>query len=159
MDHEFTAQFSVVMDGNSWELMRQWRHNERDGVSNHHCLFNRLFRRRSKKTSQLRVTGLCAGNSPVTGKFPAQMASNAESVPIWWRHNGFTVKSIDLPLFAYVNLNKSSNHILFNGGRQQRNIGLCSNFVPQRSHHKSIYFWINNDEIVCGMGYIWLLSG
>ena len=47
----------------------QWRHNERDSVSNHHpynCFFNRSFRRRSKKTSKLRVTGLCAGNSPVT---------------------------------------------------------------------------------------------
>ena len=40
-----------------------------------------------KKTSKLRVTGLCAGNSPVTGVFPAQMASNAENVPIWWRHH------------------------------------------------------------------------
>ena len=32
----------------------QWRHNGRDGVSNHqphHCLLNRLYRRRSKKTS------------------------------------------------------------------------------------------------------------
>ena len=47
----------------------QWRHNGRDGVLNHQphdCLLNRLFRRRSKKTSKLRVTGLCAGNSPVT---------------------------------------------------------------------------------------------
>ena len=35
--------------------------------------------RRSKKTSKLRVTGLCVGNSPVTGEFPAQMASNAEN--------------------------------------------------------------------------------
>ena len=38
-------------------------------------------RRRSKKTSKRRVTGLCAGNSPVTGEFPAQMASNAEKFP------------------------------------------------------------------------------
>ena len=56
----------------------QWRHNGCDGVPNHQphdCLFNRLFRRRSKKTSTLRVTGLCAGNSPVTGEFPAQMPS------------------------------------------------------------------------------------
>ena len=45
------------------------------------CLLNRLFRRRSKKTSKLRVTGLCAGNSPGTGEFPAQMASNAEMFP------------------------------------------------------------------------------
>ena len=69
----------------------QWRHNGRDGVSNHqphHCLLNRLFGRKSKKTSTLRVTGLCADNSPRTGEFPAQMASNAECVSIWWRHHG-----------------------------------------------------------------------
>ena len=68
----------------------QWRHNGRDGVSNHQpnrCLLNRLFRRKPKKTSKLRATGLCAGNSPVTGEFPAQMASNAENVSIWWRHH------------------------------------------------------------------------
>ena len=68
----------------------QWRHNESDGVSNHqphHCLLNRQFGCRSKKTSKLRVTGLCAGNSPETGEFPAQMASNAENVSIWWRHH------------------------------------------------------------------------
>ena len=53
----------------------QWRHDDHGGVSNnqaHDCLLNRLFRRRSKKTSKLRVTGLCAGNSPVTDQFPAQ---------------------------------------------------------------------------------------
>ena len=33
------------------------------------------------KTPKLRVTGLCVGNSPVTGEFPAQMASNAEMLP------------------------------------------------------------------------------
>ena len=52
----------------------------------HDCLLSQLFRRRSKKTSKLRVTGLCAGNSPGTGEFPAQMASYAEHVSIWWRH-------------------------------------------------------------------------
>ena len=60
-------------------------HNERDGVSNHRrlvCLHNRLFRRRSKKTSKLHVTGLCEGNSPVTGDFSTQRASNAENVSI-----------------------------------------------------------------------------
>ena len=67
----------------------RWRHNEHDGVSNHQphgCLLNRLFRRISKKTSKLRVTGLCAGNSPGTGEFPAQRDSYAENVSIWWRH-------------------------------------------------------------------------
>ena len=69
----------------------KWRHNGRDGVSNHQprdCSLSRLIRRKSKKTSKLRVTGLFAGNSPVTGEFPAQMASNAEYVSIWWRHHG-----------------------------------------------------------------------
>ena len=68
----------------------QWRHNGHNGVSNHqphHCLRKQLFRRRSKKMSKLRVTGLCVGNSPVTGEFPAQKASNAENVSIWWRYH------------------------------------------------------------------------
>ena len=69
----------------------QWRHNGHDSVSNHQphdCLLNRLFRRRSKKTSKLRVTGLCAGNSPGNGEFPSQMASYAENVSISWSHHG-----------------------------------------------------------------------
>ena len=68
----------------------QWCHNGRDGVSNHqhhNFLLNRLFRRTWKKTSKRRVTGLCAENSSATGEFPAQMASNAENVSIWWRHH------------------------------------------------------------------------
>ena len=74
-------------------LSLQWRHNGRDCVSNHQshdCLLSRLFRRRSKKTSKLRVTGLCAGNWSVTGEFPTQKASNAENVSIWWRHHVIT---------------------------------------------------------------------
>ena len=62
----------------------RWRHNGRNSVSNHQpqdCLLNRLFRRRSKKTSKLRVTCLCVGNSPGTGEFPAN----------WWRHHGVCV--------------------------------------------------------------------
>ena len=72
-------------------LTLQWRHNGLDSVSNHQphdCLLICLFRRRWKKTPKLRVTGLCVGNSPVAGEFPAQMASNAENVSIWWRHHG-----------------------------------------------------------------------
>ena len=66
-----------------------WRYNGHDGASNHqphHCSLNRSFRRRSKKTSKLRVTGLCARNSPVTGEFHTQMASKTENASNWWRH-------------------------------------------------------------------------
>ena len=72
----------------------QWRYNGRDSVSNHQphdCLLNHLSRRRSKKTPKLRVTGLCAGNSPGTGEFPSQMSSNTENVSIWWRHHEYGV--------------------------------------------------------------------
>ena len=61
----------------------QWRHDMRDGVSNHQphdCLLMRFFRRRSKKTSKFRVTDLCAGihhrwavNSPHKGPVTPKM--------------------------------------------------------------------------------------
>ena len=74
----------------------QWRHNGRDNVSkqqSYDCLRNRLFRRRSKKTSKLRVTVLY---SPGAGKFPAQMASYAENVSICWRHHDPKVEHMSI---------------------------------------------------------------
>ena len=81
--HRTYRQFLIVMS-----IMRtilnvtlQCRHNGWDCVSNHQppdCLLNCSFRRRSKKISRLRVTGLCVGNSPVI--------NNAENVSVWWRH-------------------------------------------------------------------------
>ena len=44
-----------------------------------------------RKYIKLRVTGLCDGNSPMTGEFPTQRAGNAENVSIWWRHHGKTL--------------------------------------------------------------------
>ena len=70
--------------GGSIYIALQWRYNERDRVSNHQphdCLLNRLFKRRSKKTSKLRTTSLCAGNSPITGEFPAQRAVTRKMFP------------------------------------------------------------------------------
>ena len=67
----------------SLKISLQWRHNELDSISNqqpHDCLLNRLFRLRSKKTSKIRVTCPCEENSPVTGEFLAQRASNVENV-------------------------------------------------------------------------------
>ena len=73
-----------------------WRHDGRGGVSNHQphdCLLNCLFRRRSKKTSKLRVSGLCAWNRwavnslhkwPVTRKmFPFDTVIHQS---FWKRH-------------------------------------------------------------------------
>ena len=70
----------------SWK----WRHNERDAVSNHQpndCLLNRVLKAQIREPSKFRASGLWEGNSPVTGEFPTQRASNAENVSIWWRHH------------------------------------------------------------------------
>ena len=91
----------------------RWRHNDHAGVSNHQphgCLLNRLFRRKSKKTSKLRVTGLCAGNSPGTGEFPAQMASYAEYVSIWWRHHAYSFLCVELWLFQGIYFYTASHY-------------------------------------------------
>ena len=98
--------YSMVTQQNktTTEIPLQCRHNGCDSVSNHqphHCLLNRLFWHRSKKTSKLRVTGLCVRNSPVTGEFPAQKASNAENVSFGWRHHGSEVNVWHLLLILH----------------------------------------------------------
>ena len=67
-------------------------------------------RRRSKKTSKIRDTGFCGGNSPVTSDFPAQRASNEENVSIWWRHHG-------VPAIEYLSIPwiKQAPGLLWNG--------------------------------------------
>ena len=85
----------------------QWRHNVCDCVSNHQprdCLLSRLFRRRSNKTSKLRITGLCGWNSPITGEFPAQRASNAENVSIRWRHHETMSLIVDTQSVSALNM-------------------------------------------------------
>ena len=103
----FTKQCSsnvlTQIHSNNCEIMLHYSDvfsNEHDGVSNHQphgCLLNLLFRRRSKKTSKFCFTGLCAGNSPVTGEFPTQRASNVENVSIWWCHHGLSRSTTLVP--------------------------------------------------------------
>ena len=104
--HEFTFIESICSTAPISVL--QWRHNGCDGVSNHQpqdCLLNHLFRDRSKKTSKLRATGLCQRNSPVTGEFPAQRASNAENVSIWWRHHSRQINTLSSGYLYRLHLN------------------------------------------------------
>ena len=74
-----------VMAWRQTDASLQWRHNECDGVSNHWrliCLLNRLFRRRSKKTSKVRVTGLCEGNPPVTEEINRSPVDSPHKGPV-----------------------------------------------------------------------------
>ena len=68
----------------------QWRHNGTiaSQITSLTIIYSAFYSGADqKKTSKLRVTGLCAGNSPMTDEFPAWMASNAENVSVWWRHH------------------------------------------------------------------------
>ena len=92
----------------------QWRHNDQDNVSNHQphgCLLNRLYRRRSKKTSKLRVTGLCVGNSPGPVNSPHKRPVTRKMFPfddvimrnMYTRH---TNKAIWLGTFVHISVTK-----------------------------------------------------
>ena len=116
-------------------LTLQCRHNECDDVSNHRrldCLINRLFRRRSKKTSKLRVTGLWEGNyaKPVYGVATIyhqvrwvrwghpSLFHTATSHLIWYKM--FCVRDISYRLILMEFINtfsvyaQSGTHIRFN---------------------------------------------
>ena len=86
----------VIMDEFAVEV---WHHYSDVIMGSNHqphdCSLNHSFRRRSKKTSKLRLTGLCVWNSPMTGEFSAQMVSNAENVSIWWLHHNGTKNHTD----------------------------------------------------------------
>ena len=95
--HEHSSPYTFITLATTYlHMSLEWRHNGHDGHPPHECLLNRLLRRKSKKTSKLRATGLCAGSSPVTGEFPARMASNAENISIWWRHHVIPARRIRL---------------------------------------------------------------
>ena len=123
-----------------------WRHHRRDGVPIHHpqdCLLHRLFKRTSKKTPKLRVTGLCEGNSPVTGEFPAQRASNAENVSIWWRHHEKNTS----PDFIVVKPGNSLNIKILSHQINQSNAHWRVKSIKFKFkfliHHFIWYKWIN----------------
>ena len=116
--------------GSNWRCQSRtftlhWRHNGHGGVSNHQprgCILNSLFRRRWQKTSKLHVTGLCAGQFTGTGEFPAQRASNAENVSIWWSHHenwamGISLFSSNSQRLFLNQLNCAKNNH-FNGCQQ-----------------------------------------
>ena len=54
-------------------------------LTSHDCLLNHLFTAQVNKNIKTPHPWPCLGNSPVTGEFHVQKASNAENVSIWWR--------------------------------------------------------------------------
>ena len=50
-------------------------------ISSLMIVYSTVYSGTDEKTSKLRVTGLCGGNSPVTGEFPTQRTSYTEMLP------------------------------------------------------------------------------
>ena len=81
MNHEY----------NSWDVAYSsfmsptlhWHHNGRDGFSNHET--QPFTQAQIKENVKLCVTGLCVGNSPVTGEFPHKYPVKRKT--FWWRHH------------------------------------------------------------------------
>ena len=119
----------------------------------------------SKKTSKLRVTGLCAGYSPVTGECPAQMASNAENVSFWWRHHEDGLSSYEIPydrlivimgrptpVRRHFDIEKAaySSHIIIKHALQHSVYALADNLSSHCSDRKVYYVIVYcNKTFVC----------
>ena len=121
---------------------------------------------------QLCVTGLCEGNSPVTGEFPAKRASNAENVSIWWRHHVLWVPCVLIryTLYQIVQLdswhhwvrnlfcnndfyenNILQNETVENHFKKNAMFTLCwSNFFPKKNIQK-LKIWLSNPGLSCRM--------
>ena len=113
----FTCHDVIILKPQHPISSLQWRHDEHDSVSNHKphaCLLNRLFKAQIKENIKAPRHWW-----PVTSEFPAQRASNAENISIWWRHhdirdNNFSAGDCFRPTHwkAIINQRSLSNNSL-----------------------------------------------
>ena len=105
------------------------------------------WRRGSKEASKLRLTGLCEGNSPLTGEFYAQRASNADNVSIWWRHHA------NMKLLYTFQVKCTGPCV---NKRYQMNKSVLSNIIYKK-YSFGIYFGITiltDSEIDCASNWV-----
>ena len=142
----YVTRGSLCLKSPATRFMRHslhWRHNGCDGISNHQphdCLLYRLFGCRSKKTSKLRVTGLCVGNSPGTGEFPARMASNAENFSIWWRCHVFVKKATVFLAFFVGKSPVTGWFVTQKANNVARNVSMAWSMTSSRESESFTYF-------------------
>ena len=127
--HQNFASLAFVRGGHRRPVTLHWRHNDQDGVSNHQphgCLLNRLFRRRSKKTSKLRVTGLCVGNSPGPVNSPQKGPVTRKMFPfddviMNFSHTGTVTRE----MFPFDDVIMNTSSILYAGITSEKYFFLC----------------------------------
>ena len=144
-----------------------WRHNDQDGVSNHQphgCLLNRLFGRRSKKTSKLRVTGLCARWIPRTkgqwrGKCFHLMTSSWDVLNVWWRSSlGICIwyyhksKTINQRVTHLSNLMLFHRHMyhMYQNAPDCRQQEISLNYIEISVILPLVYFYIHMSKLTSG---------
>ena len=117
-----------------YDVALQWSHNGCDGVSNHQhrqCLLNRLFRRRSKKTPKLRVTGLYR-----SGEFPAQVASNTKKI----KFDDVIIMNASINILIseryFKNIKRPFTHVVY-----IRVLGICQRFDTPRRPYDDVIKW------------------
>ena len=99
----------------------QWRHNAHNGVSNTNLSIVYSTVHSGAVKENIKAAPLAfVGNSPVTGEFPAQSASNAKNVSIWWRHHDKT----------------DSQATMYHNGQLMRFSHMLYNFELSKSHHQ-----------------------
>ena len=109
--------------------------------------FTVLFRRKTNKTSKLRVTGLCDWDSPATGEFPVQRASNAENVSIWWRHHVCVKKKAEYTILLKYNIYMFISIVLSIVIGAKTNVRQSINLLTRRCLDK-IPFQLKTQKIV-----------
>ena len=97
------------------------------------------------KKSKLRVTGLCEGNSPVTGEFPAQRASNTENASISWRHHGYLIQHIRSSSCGFTSYKLNTNQP--NKQTKQRE-GISTQLPPYTTEVCVSCYKINSQQAV-----------
>ena len=126
----------------------QWRHNDRDGVSNQrrlNCLLSRLFRCRSKKTSKLRVTGLSEG--PKRGKC-LHLITSSWSKRVW----SLNVKMDKFRFAALSTILTYISHKALEKERNKKNVKISPflRYAPCSVTHKTLFAWEDrrNQQVV-----------
>ena len=143
----------------------QWRHNGRGSVLDHQlhdCLLNFLFRRRSKKTSKLRVTGLCVGihrwpvNSPHKSRVTRKMFPFDDVIVTWPKFNDLTGRGRRI----------SPSILCSHNGKPHRRWSVCNKnhifvfviarvcvFISRTSEHLMTSSWHGRNSMTWGGGY------
>ena len=103
-------KYDKIKFSSRWKCALQWRHNERDRVSNHRrldCLLLPFVQSQIKENIKAPCHWPLWGEFTGDSEFPAQRASNAENVPILCCHHGMKIIWWNGPrTFRQTNLSK-----------------------------------------------------